>query len=52
MTSRHMAKPGASAIQGARSRNERASAIISPQSELGGCAPSPRKLSAEPSRIA
>ena len=47
-----MAMPGASAIQGARSMNGRASLIISPQSELGGCAPMPRKLKAAPSRMA
>src|SRR5690348_9108477 len=52
MTVTHMARPGASAIHGARSINGRASAIISPQSELGGCAPIPTKLNAAPSRIA
>ena len=52
MTVKHMARPGAKAIQGAASTKARASLIIKPQSELGGCAPIPRKLSAAPSRIA
>ena len=52
MTVTHMAKPGASAIQGARLMKGRASEIIRPQSELGGCAPIPKKLSAAPSSIA
>ncbi len=52
MSSTHSAMPGPSAIQGAVSRNGRASAIIRPQSLPGGCEPRPKKLSAEPSRIA
>ena len=52
ITVTHIANPGASAIQGAPSMKGRASAIINPQSELGGCAPMPTKLSAAPSRIA
>src|SRR5262249_4476076 len=52
MTSKHMANPGASAIHGARSMKARASEIIRPQSELGGWAPRPRKLKADPSRMA
>ena len=47
-----MAMPGTATHHGLRNMNWRASAIISPHSVLGGCAPRPRKPSVAPSMIA
>src|SRR5690242_11644967 len=51
MTVMNMKIAGQIAIQGATVTSGRASLIIRPQSEAGGCAPRPRKLRDAPSRI-